>query len=115
MTVESASGSIFRISIFLDECAEKPPIGPCMSEPPGVKCINTQGSYTCQCPDGHKMNPDRTKCEVIDSCQHGEGTVACNRFGAKCKTAKFPQLFECICPDGFEQDETKKVCLDIGI
>uniref|UniRef100_A0A914E086 EGF-like domain-containing protein n=1 Tax=Acrobeloides nanus TaxID=290746 RepID=A0A914E086_9BILA len=102
-----------RICDDIDECAEKPPIGPCMSEPLGVKCINTQGSYTCQCPDGHKMNTDRTKCEIIDACQNGEGTVACNRFGAKCKTAKFPQLFECICPDGFEQDETKKVCIDI--
>lgn len=85
-----------------------------MRDPPGVKCVNTQGAYFCQCPDGYKMNADKTKCEEINVCVEGEGTIACNRFGAKCKPVKFPRMFECICPAGFKQDETKKVCLDIG-
>ena len=38
----------------VDECASRPVM--CR----GGTCVNTAGSYHCQCPDGHELGPDNT-------------------------------------------------------
>ena len=41
-------------------------------------CINTNGSYTCDCAPGYHQREDKKGCEDIDECAWGnEGYVAC--------------------------------------
>ena len=35
---------------------------------PNRVCVNSQGSYTCICPNGYQMNSTSGKCEDIDEC-----------------------------------------------
>ncbi|CAN7944293.1 unnamed protein product, partial [Ixodes pacificus] len=36
-------------------------------------CVNTPGSYRCQCPDGFKLGRDNKSCLDIDECQANNG------------------------------------------
>ncbi|XP_036362858.1 uncharacterized protein LOC115216258 [Octopus sinensis] len=36
-------------------------------------CINTQGSYKCQCEKGYTLKADNSSCEDIDECQKNNG------------------------------------------
>ena len=44
----------------IDECTESNPM-PCM----GGRCINTQGSYRCECPAGTEVMGGGIDCEGI--------------------------------------------------
>ncbi|KHJ93079.1 calcium binding EGF domain protein [Oesophagostomum dentatum] len=35
-------------------------------------CVNTKGSYLCQCPPGYKIQPDGRTCVDVDECALGE-------------------------------------------
>ena len=41
----------------IDECARDPTL--CR----GGRCVNTPGSYTCQCPEGHELTPTGKACK----------------------------------------------------
>ncbi|KAM5238007.1 fibrillin-3 [Ctenodactylus gundi] len=73
----------------VDECAEDPSV--CTR---GL-CINTDGSFRCECPLGYSLDPSGTLCEDADECAAGrpcgEGTCV-NVLGG----------FECACAEGFE-------------
>ncbi|XP_023560870.1 fibrillin-3 isoform X3 [Octodon degus] len=73
----------------VDECAESP--GVCR---PGL-CVNTDGSFRCECPSGYSLDPTGIGCVDTDECSMGkpcgEGTCT-NVIGG----------FECACVDGFE-------------
>ncbi|KAM6168126.1 fibrillin-3 [Erethizon dorsatum] len=68
-------------------------------EDPGVcghgLCVNTDGSFRCECPSGYSLDPAGLSCVDTDECSLGkpcgEGTCT-NVIGG----------FECACADGFE-------------
>lgn len=85
----------------INECDETP--GLCR----GGTCVNTEGSFTCSCPVGHELAPDKESCKDIDECSRTSGICsngACeNMMGT----------YQCICDDGFRQTNSKTHCEDI--
>ncbi|XP_032164959.1 fibrillin-3 isoform X8 [Mustela erminea] len=73
----------------VNECAESP--GVCTN---GV-CVNTDGSFRCECPFGYSLDFTGIRCVDTDECSVGhpcgEGTCT-NVIGG----------FECACAEGFE-------------
>ncbi|KAI1905149.1 hypothetical protein AGOR_G00013160 [Albula goreensis] len=75
--------------IDLNECVENP--GICYNG----HCINTDGSFRCECTMGYTLNYTGVHCVDIDECSVGNpcGNGTCtNVIGG----------FECNCEDGFE-------------
>lgn len=82
----------------MDECALTP--GLCR----GGRCLNTMGSFKCECPSGHELSPDRKSCKDIDECSRTSGIcsngICENMMGT----------YQCVCNDGYEQTDFKSHC-----
>uniref|UniRef100_H2Y631 Uncharacterized protein n=1 Tax=Ciona savignyi TaxID=51511 RepID=H2Y631_CIOSA len=74
-----------------DECVHRP----CAS---GAQCTNTIGSYSCDCPQGYRLNEDATECIPAD-----RGSDPCETpglcLGGRCMS--LGDTYRCICPDGY--------------
>uniref|UniRef100_A0A8D1TIW8 Fibrillin 3 n=1 Tax=Sus scrofa TaxID=9823 RepID=A0A8D1TIW8_PIG len=85
----------------IDECQELP--GLCQ----GGDCVNTFGSFQCQCPPGYHLNEDTRICEDIDECSAhsgicGPGTCY-NTLGN----------YTCVCPAEYLQVNGGNNCMDM--
>lgn len=47
----------------------------------GQECNNRQGTYTCQCPPGHRLDHAR-QCQDVDECTSFYGAVSDVFYGA---------------------------------
>lgn len=104
------TGSADRIGgcVDDDECKRNPSVCPA-----GAICINTPGSYTCQCPNGIPGDPYSggcTRADLVESscdeshpCAEGENCVVDNYIGKNV----------CICRQGFQRDAATQKCVDI--
>ncbi|KAB0387433.1 hypothetical protein FD755_002389, partial [Muntiacus reevesi] len=94
----------------VDECQHRPRV--CKGR---SICINTNGSYTCQCPPGLEFNPeDPRDCTDVDECSSGKhrchsSTVCVNTVGS----------YTCHCRQGwvskpgFREEEMTTICEEI--
>uniref|UniRef100_A0A6A7G299 Fibrillin-2-like isoform X4 n=2 Tax=Hirondellea gigas TaxID=1518452 RepID=A0A6A7G299_9CRUS len=89
--------------IDIDECASN--VHECSG---GQTCSNRQGTYTCQCPSGYRLNHLR-QCQDIDECTSFYGP-ACSS-NAVCENT--PGSFQCNCHDGFTKIEGGRTCVDV--
>jgi len=69
----------------------------------GGECINTDGSYRCECPTGYVLDSTGKKCMDENECKInvnicGNGTCTNLQGG-----------FECICADGFAPGPTQVI------
>uniref|UniRef100_A0A8C9URD4 EGF-like domain-containing protein n=1 Tax=Spermophilus dauricus TaxID=99837 RepID=A0A8C9URD4_SPEDA len=84
----------------VDECKQNPRI--CKGR---STCINTQGSYTCQCLPGFELNPEDPKlCTDVDECSSGQqqchqSTICTNTLGS----------YQCHCRPGWEAQSKKSL------
>lgn len=62
---------VFLCILDIDECSSQP--GICVNG----ECINSQGSFRCQCPHGFTLGPDRRTClgKYIYLSVHEEDTL----------------------------------------
>lgn len=68
-------------------------------------CINTDGSYSCNCNQGFRMD-EKKYCRDINECTeniHGCSHQCYNTFGG----------YQCYCENGFRLNADKKTCDDI--
>ena len=86
-------------------------------------CVNTEGSYTCDCPIGYELHSNGLTCIDINECDietdgcegytcinsEGSYTCDCSREGSVCGS---PQCVACHCKVGFRKD-ADGICIDI--
>ncbi|CAH0559247.1 unnamed protein product [Brassicogethes aeneus] len=70
----------------------------------GGQCVNTIGSFTCDCLPGQARNPDTNRCDDRNEC---EDENVC-RDGRCVNT---DGAFFCLCNPGFIQSQDKKFCI----
>ncbi|RMX36464.1 hypothetical protein pdam_00010052, partial [Pocillopora damicornis] len=81
------SSAIFPLDI--DECAVN-------ENRCSHKCNNTEGSYTCSCVDGFRLDADNVTCIDIDECL--EWTFKCQDSSQRCKNTQ--GSYKCVCEEG---------------
>uniref|UniRef100_A0A665X3K6 Fibrillin 1 n=1 Tax=Echeneis naucrates TaxID=173247 RepID=A0A665X3K6_ECHNA len=70
------------------------------------ECVNTPGSYICQCPAGFQTTATRTECRDLDEC------VANGRICNNGRCVNTEGSFHCVCNAGFEISSDGKNCQD---
>ncbi|XP_053372966.1 uncharacterized protein LOC123561091 [Mercenaria mercenaria] len=66
-------------------------------------CINTVGSYSCQCNNGYRLAQDGATCNDINECE--ESTSGCIQVCTNTAGS-----YNCSCYDGFTYNATSKSC-----
>lgn len=100
--------------VDIDECKESP--GPCGND---TKCINTNGSYYCNCLDGYANSKSKVnftgfdgQCQDINECIDFQYANICGHTGI---CHNLLGSFRCDCRFGYTNDSiTHKSCVDIN-
>lgn len=71
----------------------------------GGHCVNSIGSFTCECPEGQSRNPNTNKCDDRNEC---EDENIC--LDGRCVNTD--GSYFCLCNPGFIQSQDKKFCID---
>ncbi|XP_058016320.1 EGF-containing fibulin-like extracellular matrix protein 2 isoform X2 [Ahaetulla prasina] len=70
---------------------------------PSQQCINTIGSFHCQCPEGYRKIG--TECVDIDECRYRYCQHRC---------VNSPGSFTCQCESGFQLASNNRSCVDVN-
>lgn len=83
----------------IDECEAIP--GLCL----GGKCINTIGSFECECGPGHRRDLESNECKDTDECSTQTGMCQDGRC------VNTDGSFYCVCNPGFIPTQDRKNCI----
>lgn len=82
----------------IDECEAIP--GLCE----GGLCVNSIGSFKCECPEGETRNPETNACEDLDECE--QDNICLN---GRCINTD--GSYYCSCNTGFIPTQNRKSCI----
>ncbi|XP_026173673.1 latent-transforming growth factor beta-binding protein 4 isoform X2 [Mastacembelus armatus] len=85
----------------VDECAS---VGVCDAE---RVCVNTVGSFRCDCPLGYRSSGLGRQCRDINECLEGD---FCFSRGECVNT---PGSYTCVCSQGFTLSSNRTACVDV--
>ena len=88
----------FSFPTDIDECEAIPAL--CE----GGQCVNTVGSFKCECPAGQERDEETNECKEADECQQ-EGV--CDN--GQCVNTD--NGYYCICNKGFISSQDRKSCI----
>ncbi|XP_048869640.1 fibulin-1-like isoform X2 [Brienomyrus brachyistius] len=74
----------------------------------GHNCINTVGSFRCQCQAGYTFNSISRACEDINECRHFPGRLCAH----KCENVQ--GSYQCSCTLGFKLASDGRNCEDVN-
>ncbi|XP_033109887.1 fibrillin-2-like [Anneissia japonica] len=90
----------------INECSRKSSPFDIHSNQCNQLCINTPGSYYCDCEKGFELSPNARVCKEIDECAT-QLRLTCDQ-----DCVNFPGGYRCQCFDGYSQEEDG--CQDIN-
>lgn len=88
----------FDIFLDINECEAIPHL--CE----GGQCVNSIGSFTCECPEGQARNLETNQCDDKDECED-EGVCENGRC------VNTDGSYFCLCNPGFIQSQNQKYCI----
>ncbi|KAL4223228.1 Immunoglobulin C-2 Type [Mactra antiquata] len=74
--------------------------------PQNANCVNTLGSYQCNCRHGYTTAPEDGSCQHIDECKDE------SKCPEHSQCVNSPGSFSCDCKEGFLQTE-ENTCIDV--
>ncbi|XP_053329536.1 latent-transforming growth factor beta-binding protein 4 [Spea bombifrons] len=89
-----------RRCVDINECQTEPTCGP------HGKCVNTDGSFQCECLPGFRLSGDRTRCSDVNECLEGE---FCFPHG-ECQNTE--GSYTCVCAEGYAVSPGGTSCID---
>ncbi|XP_042373017.1 latent-transforming growth factor beta-binding protein 4-like, partial [Plectropomus leopardus] len=87
----------------VDECVKS---GVCLDG----RCVNTEGSFQCQCQTGFTTNPERTACLDVDECVSSGGSVCPSQ---RCENTIGSYRCLTSCEPGYQVTPTGS-CVDVN-
>ncbi|XP_078097996.1 latent-transforming growth factor beta-binding protein 4-like isoform X3 [Mustelus asterias] len=70
-------------------------------------CVNTEGSYQCDCNPGYRLSADGNRCADINECFEGD---FCAPYGECLNSVG---SYTCLCAEGFTTSPDLSTCLDV--
>ncbi|XP_078389397.1 latent-transforming growth factor beta-binding protein 4-like isoform X2 [Cetorhinus maximus] len=70
-------------------------------------CVNTEGSYQCDCNPGYRLSADGNQCADINECFEGD---FCAPYGECLNSVG---SYTCLCAEGFITSADQSTCLDV--
>ncbi|ELU15993.1 hypothetical protein CAPTEDRAFT_34995, partial [Capitella teleta] len=75
-------------------------------------CINTRGSYTCDCDEGYELHPNGKSCIDINECLGERGT----NYNVDCHNCINTRgSYTCDCDEGYELHPDRKSCIECDV
>ncbi|XP_038641732.1 latent-transforming growth factor beta-binding protein 1-like [Scyliorhinus canicula] len=71
-------------------------------------CVNTEGSYRCDCNLGYRLSADGNRCADINECFEGD---FCAPYGECLNSVG---SYTCLCAEGFTTSADLSTCLDVN-
>ena len=111
----SSSGTSYQVNRYFrlldyDECQEDQNI---VCEDSSTICVNSEGSFHCECVQGYWRPDDSQSCEDWDECNCGLNKTECDTFicGQLRVCTNSPGSFTCDCQERYVQGVSDFNCV----